>query len=624
MMTNTFFLKHLSFTGPHKPKALLTFEKGLNVIYGASDTGKSFILEAIDFMFGADVELRDIPERVGYDRIFLGIETAAGERFTLLRSTSGGAFKLFDGLHQEYPEVQEGTDLALKRPSKTKKEATKKSDNISAFLLAKLGLDQKSLRKNADGEKEILSIRRLTRLCLINEGDIQKQSSPIESGDVIFKTREYSLFKLLLTGVDDSALQSTEKNTTAAQSRGAKLEIIEELLVSYEKKITESGKTEDDLNEQLEKLEGSLSQQKGGLLQSEQKYDALAFQRNRLRRQVETGKERKAEIQEVLARFSLLDEHYQSDLLRLEGISEAGSLIQTLAAGKCPLCGASADHQDLASDCGGNLENVRVAADKESEKINRLRSELAATVKQLKREEKGFDKIIPDLETALSGYMKQINAISPELNEKRSSYTELMDKRSSIGALLTVVEQIEDLKTRRDSLQKSIELTPGTEGKSSDLSSTVTYQFSRTVEAILKAWHFPDTEHVYFDESIKDLVISGKKRGSRGKGMRAITHAAFTVGLLEFCKEKSLPHTGLIVLDTPLLAYREPENSEDDLSHTDVQDKFYEYLSAWSDRQIIIIENNDPPENIRARSSSVFFTKNEQQGRYGLFPSSEN
>lgn len=622
-MTNAFFLKHLSFTGPHKPNALLTFEKGLNVIYGASDTGKSFVLEAIDFMFGDSEELRDIPERVGYDRIFLGIETAEGEEFTLLRSTSGGAFKVFDGLHQEYPEEQEGLELALKRPPKTKKDTTKKNDNISAFLLAKLGLDQKSLRKNAQGEKETLSIRGLMRLCLINEGDIQKQSSPIESGEFVFKTKEYSLFKLLLTGVDDSALQPAEKNTAAAQSRGAKLEIIEELLVSYEKKIAESGETEEDLNEQLEKLENSLSQQKGGLLQSEQKYDALAFQRNRLRRQVETGKERKAEIQEVLARFSLLDEHYQSDLSRLEGISEAGSLIQALAAEKCPLCGASSDHQDLTSDCDGNLENVRAAAAKESEKINRLRSELSATVKQLKKEEKGFDKIIPDLETELSGFIKQINAISPELNEKRSSYTELMDERSSVRALLTVMEQIEDLKTRRDNLQKSIELTPGAEGKTSDLSSTVTYQFSRTVEAILKAWHFPDAEHVHFDESIKDLVISGKKRGSRGKGMRAITHAAFTIGLLEFCKEKSLPHAGLAVLDTPLLAYREPENSEDDLSHTDVQDKFYEYLSAWTDRQVIIIENNDPPESIRARPSSVFFTKNKQQGRYGLFPLTE-
>ncbi|MGC1349937.1 MAG: hypothetical protein WA858_09170 [Xanthobacteraceae bacterium] len=33
-------------------------------------TGKSFILEALDFMLGAGADLRDIPERVGYDRIF--------------------------------------------------------------------------------------------------------------------------------------------------------------------------------------------------------------------------------------------------------------------------------------------------------------------------------------------------------------------------------------------------------------------------------------------------------------------------------------------------------------------------------------------------------------------------
>ena len=62
------------FLGPNKEWASVTFGPGLNVIYGALETGKSFILEALDFMLGAGADLRDIPERVGYDRIFLGVE----------------------------------------------------------------------------------------------------------------------------------------------------------------------------------------------------------------------------------------------------------------------------------------------------------------------------------------------------------------------------------------------------------------------------------------------------------------------------------------------------------------------------------------------------------------------
>ena len=66
-------LRHLCFTGPQKESASLAFGHGLNVIYGASETGKSFIVEALDFMLGSSSDLRDIPERVGYDRVFLGV-----------------------------------------------------------------------------------------------------------------------------------------------------------------------------------------------------------------------------------------------------------------------------------------------------------------------------------------------------------------------------------------------------------------------------------------------------------------------------------------------------------------------------------------------------------------------
>jgi len=102
--------------------------------------------------------------------------------------------------------------------------------------------------------------------------------------------------------------------------------------------------------------------------------------------------------------------------------------------------------------------------------------------------------------------------------------------------------------------------------------------------------------------------------------MRAITHAAFTVTLLEYARSNELFHPGFVVLDTPLLAYREPEGEEDDLSGTDVQERFYEYLLTLKDRQIIILENVDPPDSIKSRRQSLFFSKNPHLGRYGFFP----
>ena len=102
--------------------------------------------------------------------------------------------------------------------------------------------------------------------------------------------------------------------------------------------------------------------------------------------------------------------------------------------------------------------------------------------------------------------------------------------------------------------------------------------------------------------------------------MRAITHAAFTIGLLRYTEVNKLSHPGFVVLDTPLLAYREPENDEDDLRDTDVQSKFYEFLLNWTSRQVIILENEDPPDFIKNTDKTIFFSKNLSKGRYGLFP----
>src|SRR4051812_4193619 len=91
-------LCHLSFHGPARSPAIVDFRPGFNLIFGASNTGKSFVVDAIDFMLGGRGPLRDIPERVGYDRILLAIETHGEDRFTLVRSTEGGSFMVHEGL----------------------------------------------------------------------------------------------------------------------------------------------------------------------------------------------------------------------------------------------------------------------------------------------------------------------------------------------------------------------------------------------------------------------------------------------------------------------------------------------------------------------------------------------
>lgn len=611
-MTQRIQLKHLCFTGPDKVAAELSFSDGLNVIYGASDTGKSFVLESIDFMLGAIGPLRDIPQRVGYDRIFLGIEISSGELFTVVRAVGGGEFHMYEGLHRTIPPDIQPTVLSARHSSEN-------TENLSRFLLGKIGLDNKRVRKNRGGESRGLSFRDLCHLCLIPEGDIQKQGSPIESEVPTSRTAEAAVFKLLLTGIDDSALVPPSRDNAVAQARSAKIELIDELLTNFEGKI--SGLSEpEELSSQLERLQGGILQESERLRASEEQYQVRMTRRNGLRRKLQDGIERRTEINELLARFKLLAENYASDIARLDGIREAGLLVAALSPQKCPLCGADPQHQHHDADCDGNLSTTIVAADAEKAKIARLQIELTDTVRQLVHEAGGFDQLLPKIKQNIRDVDEELKSFMPELDVQRSSYSELVEKRSAVRADLSVWGQLNDLKTRKSELERGSRAQDSSSQETDELPSNVLDQFARQVEELLRAWDFPEAERVYFDQRDKDLVISGKRRGSRGKGMRAITHAAFTLGILEFCRLQTKAHPGFVVLDSPLLAYREPEGGEDDISGTDVQDRFYECLATWTNKQVIIIENIDPPASIKELPSSTLFSKNPHLGRYGFFP----
>ena len=49
---NGFYLEKLVLTGEDVEPAIVEFEKGLNVIYGPSDTGKTYIFQCIQFLLG--------------------------------------------------------------------------------------------------------------------------------------------------------------------------------------------------------------------------------------------------------------------------------------------------------------------------------------------------------------------------------------------------------------------------------------------------------------------------------------------------------------------------------------------------------------------------------------------
>lgn len=615
MDRNTLTIKNLAFIGPRKDPALVDFESGLNVVCGASDTGKSFLIEAIDFMLGGSAELRDITERIGYDRARLSIETKESEDYTFEKSTEGGNFSIYNGILRGEIRKEGANKLkALHGHGKT--------DNVSGWLLDKINLFEKLVRKNKQGTTRGLSFRDIARLIVVTESEIIRQTSPFLSGQVINKTVEYSVLKLLLTGVDDSAIIPDEENVTRNVGVAAKLELIEQWLTDLADEVQSRGLEEDELIVQKGRLEASLEKQKESMSKFQAALNESISSRRKIVNSREQIKDRLGEIEELHERFALLGIHYQIDIERLRGIEESGSLFVHHEKVPCPLCGAMPDDGHNGDECDGDVDNIVLAATAEIEKIHKLALDLDGTVAELNGENAQLFRQLEEIEKHYNLIDEEIReAISPDFKKSQLEYTELMEKKSEVAIGLGLFERIEKLENQKAELSEIEEEESKQDTVSTKLSKAVLNDFSKIVERILKAWNFPGVSDVYFDESAKDFVIAGKPRGSRGKGLRAITHAAVTIGLMEYCQSNSLPHPGFVILDSPLLAYYKPEGDDDDLQGTDLKDQFYSYLvTKHADNQVIIIENEHPSVSLEKQINLIVFTKNPHEGRFGLFP----
>ena len=602
------------FLGPGRESASIAFRPGVNVVCGASETGKSFIVEVIDFMLGGRQPLRDIPERGGFDQIRMPIASAGWPTLGLERSTEGGDFRAYD------EAVLEGLTTAQSRTLRQQHSASRE-DTLSHVLLERIGLTSKRLRRNRHGETYSLSFRNLARLCVVSEEEIQRRGSPLLSGQFTQQTVEYSAFKLLVTGTDDSALVSTKEVGARQQSVEGKLELLDQMIGELEGEIEEEGLDQAELRQQFETLEGEIGRQNEALGEVQARLDEILRRRAAVSREISRRRERMAEIDELSSRFDLLDRHYRSDLKRLEAIHESGSMFVYLERDMCPLCGAEQEDQHLESDCDGNTEALVVAADAEMEKVRQLDRELGETVAVLQGEAKQIDSELPALQEQydeLDGRLSEVAA--PAVSSERASYNELVSKRVEVLESVKKFTQLEKLARQRRDLEGAEDGETETPASRTEIGSSTLDSFAQRVQRILLDWHYPNAERVFFDEGEKDFQIGGKRRGSTGKGLRAITHAAVNIGLLEFCLDEGLPHPGFVVLDSPLLAYWEPEGEEDDLTGTDLKERFYEYvLGLQSDVQVIVVENQHPPTFVSDQSNVVVFTKNPHQGRYGFF-----
>lgn len=608
-----FALRRLALTGPNRPVAELTFTRGLNVIAGPSDTGKSFILQCINYSLGGGDAPKEIPEAVGYTTVILEIESNHDKRVYILeRSLLGGDVCL-------WTPGEKDRILAAKHQGGNE-------NTVSHFLLELSGLGEKKVRTNQQGKTRPLSFRDIARLVIIDEKTVINELSPILSGQVINKTVEGSVFRLILTGTDDSSVIKKEDQKVAQGRQTGKIELLEALLKNTRREMTDIGEVGSVLDERNRLARLEIALQVALDIRDAEQTDAsqVETKRHAVWEKLRKVDSRLNVLMELRKRFNLLQEQYRSDLRRLNAIAETGARLDQLKEMQCPMCGATPEHH-ANSHRAERLAHAEVslACHAEANKTNRLLVDLESTrestayeVEQLTSEREKLQSTFDMINAELKSILEQRVAIaSKEVDEVR---VQLDTAKKSIN-ILQRVQELESLLAEANVTQKR----ERAEGPSTTVSVAQAEAISKEVETILRAWHYPpNLDRVTFSDKDQDIVISGRARNSHGKGVRAVYRAAFNLALLRHCVQEEKPFPNLVVIDSPLIVYEKPDAGESEFTQ-DLKQHFWDNVqSTFTDEQVIIIENRRqlPTEGI-PNANVVLFTGNDK-GRRGFIPRS--
>ncbi|PFC48143.1 hypothetical protein CN300_04405 [Bacillus thuringiensis] len=614
-----FYIKRIMVSGENMEDASVDFEKGLNIISGPSDTGKSYIFQCIDYMLGSTEKPKKIDESIGYSSVSMEIELYTGDVYTLKRIIGESEVNIYktaiDG-------IQEATPTVLKcRHNKNK------IDNISVFLLEKSGFIHPSyVKTNQRGEVRTLSFRDFPTYIAISEGKIIKEVSPILSGQHMKVTVEQSIFKLIVSSLDDSNKEDNqeENNTSKTKLQGQK-ELLERLIIQEEKILLDFPMkhlgAKIVLDDKMKEIQNELNS-----INEEIKNQTT--NRRSSWNEIEEDKSKYIAVSELIRRFKLLEEQYNSDLKRLLFVKEGNYYFSQLNFAVCPFCNQAVENNHCeAGEHTFNQTDIDLieSIDAEMNKIKLYLSDLQSTIKETESEQ---EELYNKIEEKKHRYDQINNRINLILEPRETNLRELLNNYIRERELITNYEvrvaKVSDLNKEKEiiegKLKKPSQTTSTNENKGSILEAIK--GFCDCMSNVLERWNFSKKPSVTYDKGL--FYIDSKPTKDYGKGYRSIIYSAFVISLMEFCRRNNRPHPGFIILDSPLTPYQgKKANKNDELSEEvelDIQSEFFKDVSSLKkNMQVIIFENKEPDEKIKEKINYIEFTKDDSYGRYGFF-----
>ena len=583
-----FCIRQLTVSGKNRTPSTVDFGDGLNIIYGVSDTGKSCILNCIDFAFGKS-EGSPVPEKYGYSVVRLSLRT---ERGTVDLERKIGERKIF--VISQDPRIPSGGYDLLK---------------FGKMILGLLGINgQPKIIKNSRYEQVSLTWRTILQAFLISEDEISQSEPILLPRESTTKTSFLSGLLYLIEAPDCSEFDPKKDKKMR--------EVREKAIETY---VTDELKK---LDEQHEKLRNTLNQSKNFPDQDLHKLTenlsflkaAIANEANHqkgLLSEMFVQQDRLAECELLLARYEELRSQYGSDIKRLSFIVDGEQLLNEVPIPEqCPFC-----HGELPKS-----EQVSYveAANAELARITKLLSDLEETEKTVAEDKRGCEKKLRELELMRS---KSEKLLKQELQPKADQLGKELDHYRKLIETQKEIDMIEKLRQEKIQYLKKMSV----EGEAvkteyrprehfpPDFEDCMTKSFHR----ILGECKYENLVSSRFFLKDFDVWVNGQPKRNFGQGHKAFLNTVLAITLREYlCTFGKYPF-GLLMIDSPLLSL---EQGVKDAAPESMKAALMEYLMKTQDfGQTILIENNIPDLDYSSFGVTLHhFTKGKTGGRYGL------
>lgn len=310
----SFYIEKIIVTGSGKTDSIIELSNGVNIIYGPSNTGKTYIVKCIDYMFGSEREPIDIS--TGYQYIKIIVRTQCG---TITMSRKIGENKI---------EVSSNDNNVPSGKYATKASRTNYDKTINSVWLSLIGINDLHLViSNENYKKQILSWRTFSHMFMLTETKIISEYSAILSGRDTSNTAVIASLIFLLSGQDFAETETKDtKEIKEAKKNAVKAYINKELFRLSERNQELLAQLKEnpniDIAVEIEKIMAEIST-------NEKRINSSIEENQKILAQLYEKNENLSECNVLLNRYDELTTQYDADLKRLNFIVDGEANLNT-------------------------------------------------------------------------------------------------------------------------------------------------------------------------------------------------------------------------------------------------------------------------------------------------------